>query len=94
MVAIVGIAPCFTLIPVLLSALWYGTHTILLVMVVYAISTIGMMVILTSIALKTITFITKLTKVEKYVEVIAGLIILVVGLWILTPDLLHKPHVH
>jgi cytochrome c biogenesis protein CcdA len=63
-------------------------------MVVYAISTIGMMVILTSIALKTITFITKLTKVEKYVEVIAGLIILVVGLWILTPDLLHKPHVH
>ena len=94
LVAIVGIAPCFTLIPVLLSALWYGMTTILLVMIVYAISTIGMMVILTSIALKTITFITKLTKIEKYVEIIAGLIILAVGLWILLPDLLHQPHVH
>lgn len=94
LVAIVGIAPCFTLIPVLLQALWYGTTTILLVMVVYAVSTIGMMVILTSMALKTITFITRLTKIEKYVEIIAGLIILAVGLWVVLPDLLRQPHVH
>jgi len=93
-VAIVGIAPCFTLIPVLLQSLWYGWNVILLVMIVYAVSTIGMMVILTSIALKTITFLTKLTKVEKYVEIIAGLIILVVGLWVALPDLIGQPHVH
>lgn len=94
LVAIVGIAPCFTLIPVLFDAMWYGTTTILLVMVVYAISTIGMMVILTSIALKTITFITKLAKIEKYVEIIAGLIILAIGLWIVLPYLFGQPHVH
>jgi nickel/cobalt exporter len=93
-VAIVGIAPCFTLIPVLLQSLWYGWATILLVMIVYAVSTIGMMVILTSIALKTITFLTKLAKVEKYVEIIAGLIILTVGLWVAVPDLISQPHVH
>ena len=94
LVAIVGIAPCFTLIPVLLSALWYGPVTILLTMVVYAVATIGMMVILTSIALKTITFITKLAKIEKHVEIIAGLIILAVGLWVALPDLLFPGHVH
>jgi len=93
-VAIVGIAPCFTLIPVLLQSLWYGTHTILLVMVTFAVSTIGMMVILTSIALKTITIITRLTKIEKRVEIIAGLIILAVGLWIVLPDIIGTPHVH
>lgn len=93
-VAIVGIAPCFTLIPVLLQSLWYGWATILLVMIVYAVSTIGMMVILTSIALKTITFLTKLAKVEKYVEIIAGLIILAVGLWVALPDLIGQQHVH
>jgi cytochrome c biogenesis protein CcdA len=63
-------------------------------MVVYAISTIGMMVILTSIALKTITFITKLEKIEKHVEIIAGLIILAVGLWVALPSLLSPSHVH
>ncbi len=94
LVAIVGIAPCFTLIPVLFDAMWYGTTTILSVMVVYAISTIGMMVILTSIALKTITFITRLAKIEKYIEIIAGLIILAIGLWVVLPSLIGQPHVH
>jgi len=94
LVAIVGIAPCFTLIPVLLQSLWYGTHTILLVMLVYAVSTIGMMVVTASIALKTITYLTRLAKVEKYIEIIAGLIILAVGLYIVVPSLIGKPHVH
>lgn len=93
-VAIVGIAPCITLIPVLLDAMWFGTTTILLVMLVYAISTIGMMVILTSIALKTITFLTKLAKIERYIEIIAGLIILAVGLWVVLPDLFFPGHRH
>jgi cytochrome c biogenesis protein CcdA len=74
--------------------MWYGTTTILLVMLVYAVSTIGMMVILTSIALKTIEFITRLAKVEKYVEIIAGLLILAIGLYIVVPELLAGPHVH
>lgn len=94
LVAIVGIAPCFTLIPVLLQSTLFGPTTTLIVMVVYAISTIGMMVILTSIALKTITFITKLEKIEKHVEIIAGLIILAVGLWVALPSLLSPGHVH
>jgi len=94
LVAIVGIAPCFTLIPVLVQSTLFGPTTTLVVMVVYAISTIGMMVILTSIALKTITFLTKLAKIEKYVEIIAGLIILAVGLWVALPDLLFPSHAH
>jgi len=93
-VAIVGIAPCVTLIPLLVRATLYGPTTTLLVMVVYAVSTIGMMVILTSIALKTITFLTKLAKIEKYVEIIGGLIILAVGLWVVLPDLLFPGHTH
>ena len=94
-VAIVGIAPCFTLIPILIEATLFGPTTTLVVMVVYALSTIGMMVILTSIALKTITFLTRLAKIEKYVEIIAGLIILAVGLWVALPDLLFPgTHTH
>ena len=82
-VAIVGIAPCFTLIPVLIAAVPYGTTTTLLVMFSYAIATIGMMVILTSIALKTIQYVTKLHKIEKHMEILAGLVILLVGIWLI-----------
>jgi cytochrome c biogenesis protein CcdA len=82
-VAIVGIAPCFTLIPVLIAAVPYGATTTLLVMLSYAIATIGMMVILTSIALKTIQYVTKLHRIEKHMEILAGLVILFVGVWLI-----------
>jgi nickel/cobalt exporter len=81
--AIVGIAPCFTLIPVLVAAVAYGATTTLLVMLAYAIATIGMMVILTAIALKTIQYVTKLHKIEKHMEILAGIIILLVGVWLI-----------
>lgn len=93
-VAIVGIAPCFTLIPLLIDAMWFGTTTILWVMFVYAVSTIGSMVVLTSIALKTITFLTRLEKVERHIEVLAGMVILAVGLYVVLPDLLFPAHRH
>jgi len=80
-VAIVGIAPCFTLIPVLISAVPYGATTTLLVMLSYAIVTIGMMVILTSIAFKAIQYVSKLHRIEKHMEILAGLAILLVGIW-------------
>jgi nickel/cobalt transporter (NicO) family protein len=83
MVAIVGIAPCFTLIPVLIAAVPYGTTTTLLVMLSYAVSTIGMMVVLTLIALKTIQYISKLHRIEKHMEILAGLVILAVGVWLI-----------
>ena len=82
-VAIVGIAPCFTLIPVLIAAVPYGATTTLLVMTSYAIATIGMMVILTSIAFKTIQYVSKLHKIEKHMEILAGLVILIVGIWLI-----------
>ncbi|MCW4021960.1 MAG: hypothetical protein ACOWW1_06830 [archaeon] len=83
MVAIVGIAPCFTLIPVLIAAVPYGTTTTLLVMLSYAVSTIGMMVVLTLIALKTIQYISKLHRIEKHMEILSGLVILAVGVWLI-----------
>ncbi len=92
--AIVGMAPCFTLIPVLFQAIWYGTTVVLATMVVYAVSTISMMMITASLMLKTITFLTKMQKIEKYIEVIAGLIILAVGLYVIIPALIQGPHVH
>lgn len=82
-VAIVGIAPCFTLIPVLVAAVPYGVTTTLLVMLSYAVATIGMMVILTSIALKAIEYVTRLTKIEKHMEILAGAVIFAVGVWLL-----------
>ena len=82
-VAIVGIAPCFTLIPVLIAAVPYGATTTLLVMLAYAVATIGMMVILTSIALKTIQYITKLHRIEKHMEILAGFVIFLVGVWLI-----------
>ncbi len=82
-VPIVGIAPCFTLIPVLIAAVPYGVTTTLLVMLSYAVATIGMMVILTSIALKTIQYVTKLHRIEKHMEILAGFVILIVGVWLI-----------
>jgi len=82
-VAIVGIAPCFTLIPVLVAAVPYGASTTLLVMLSYAVATIGMMVVLTSIALKAIEYVTRLAKIEKHMEILAGAVIFAVGVWLL-----------
>jgi len=82
-VAIVGIAPCFTLIPVLLAAIPYGAATIFWVMISYATSTIGMMVVLTTVALKAIEQVTRLEKVEKHLETLAGLVIFAVGVWLM-----------
>jgi len=94
LVAIVGIAPCFTLIPVLVDSMWFGTSTVLLVMIVYAVSTIGSMVILTSIALKTITFLTRLERIERHIEILAGIVILAVGLYVVLPEMLFPAHSH
>jgi len=68
LVAIVGIAPCFTLIPVLIDAMWFGTATVLWVMFVYAI--------------------------ERHIEILAGLVILAVGLWVVLPDIFFPAHTH
>jgi hypothetical protein len=80
--AIVGIAPCFTLIPVLIAAVPYGSTTTLLVMISYATATIGMMVILTSIALKAIQYVTRLERIEKHMKILAGTVISSVGIWL------------
>ncbi|MFX0067387.1 MAG: hypothetical protein ACFFC7_35140 [Candidatus Hermodarchaeota archaeon] len=82
-VAIVGIAPCFTLIPVLIAAIPYGATATLVVMLSYAVATIGMMVILTLIALKTIQYVTKLHRIEKHMEMLVGFVILIVGVWLI-----------
>jgi len=60
---VVGMAPCFTLIPVLVAAVPYGTETIIWVMLTFATATIGMMILMANIAFKPITYIVKLTKI-------------------------------
>ena len=87
-VAIVGITPCVTLIPIMFAAVPYGAQTTLWVMLVYAVSTIGVMVILTSISLKAIQYITKLQKIERHLEIFIGLAISIVGLYIILEDVL------
>jgi len=87
-VAIVGIAPCVTLIPVMFAAIPYGTQTTLWVMFVYAVSTMVMMVLLTCIALKAIRYITRLKKIERHLELSIGAVLSIVGLYILTEDVL------
>lgn len=82
-VAIVGIAPCFTLIPVLVAAVPYGVATTFWVMLSYAVATIGIMVILTSVALKAIEYVTRLERIERHLEMLAGVVILVVGIWLI-----------
>ena len=82
-IAVVGIAPCFTLIPVLVAAVPYGLNTTFLVMLSYAFATIGMMVILTSIALKSIQYVTRLEKIERHLEILAGFVISTVGVWLI-----------
>jgi ABC-type nickel/cobalt efflux system permease component RcnA len=83
---VIGMAPCFTLIPVLVAAVPYGTNTIFWVMLAYAVATIGMMMVMANIALKAITYVMRLTTFEKHLEVTAGLVILAVGVWLLTED--------
>lgn len=94
--AVAGIAPCVTLIPVLFTAVWYGTNAVLLTMLVFAVSTIGTMLVTANLALKTITYLTRMQKVEKWIEVIAGVVILAVGLYMLIPSLFPEifPHTH
>ncbi len=82
-VAIVGIAPCFTLIPVLVAAVPYGVTTTFWVMLSYAVATIGMMVILTTVALKAIKYVTRLERIERHLETLSGVVILAVGLWLI-----------
>jgi nickel/cobalt exporter len=82
-VAIVGIAPCFTLIPVLIAAVAYGVNITLLVMLSYAVATIGMMMILTLIAFKAIKYVTKLHRIEKHLEILAGFVIFIIGVWLI-----------
>jgi len=86
---LVGMAPCFTLIPVLVAAVPYGTQTVTWVMIAYAAATIGMMMVTANIALKAITYAMRLMRIEKYIELSAGLVIFAVGLWLLTEDYLY-----
>jgi threonine/homoserine/homoserine lactone efflux protein len=52
-------------------------------MLSFAVATIGTMVVLTSLALKTLQYVTRLEKVEKHMEILTGVIILAVGVWLL-----------
>ena len=81
--AIVGIAPCFTLLPVLFAAVPYGGMTVFWVMVSYAVATIVSMVILTNIFLKAINLVTRFAAIEKEIEILSGVIIFGVGIWVL-----------
>lgn len=55
----------------------------ILVMFSYAIATIGMMVVLTSVAFKAIQCATRLEKIERQLEILAGAVIFIAGIWLL-----------
>jgi ABC-type nickel/cobalt efflux system permease component RcnA len=79
LVAILGLTPCIALLPLSFASLKYGAAAIVLVSVIFAISTIATIVIMTWIGYKGLKLI-QLDFFEKYGEIIAGLIIGLIGL--------------
>lgn len=78
LVAIIGLTPCIALLPLTIASVKYGTMAIILVNVSFAVATIGTIVLLTWLGLMGLSWI-KLEFFEKNGDVIAGLIIGLIG---------------
>lgn len=78
LVIILGLTPCIALLPLTFAAVKYGTMAILLVNVMFAVATIGTILLFTWLGLKGLSWI-KLEFFDEYGDIITGVIIGLVG---------------
>ena len=78
LVAILGLTPCIALLPLTFSAIKYGTAAVVLVNVAFAVGTLLTIVLFTWLGCLGLSWI-KLEFFEKYGDVIAGVIIGLLG---------------
>jgi len=78
LVAILGLTPCIALLPLTFAAVKYGTTAIILVNINFALATIGTIVLFTWLGVMGLSWI-KLEFFDEYGDIIAGLIIGLVG---------------
>lgn len=79
LVAILGLTPCIALLPLTFAAIKYGTGAVILVNIAFAVGTLGTIVLFTWLGYLGLSWI-KLDFFEKYGDVIAGVIIGLLGL--------------
>lgn len=79
LVAILGLTPCIALLPLTFAAVKYGATAIILVNTVFALSTIGTIVIFTWLGFMGLTFV-RVEFFDQYGDIIAGVIIGMLGL--------------
>lgn len=79
LVAILGLTPCIALLPMTFAAVKYGTLAIILVNICFSLATIGTIMILTWLGYLGLSWI-KLDFFDMYGDVIAGMIIGLIGL--------------
>ena len=79
LVAIIGLTPCVTLLPLTFAATPLGFPSVVLVNIVFAVCTIGTMLMVTTVASLGATWI-KMEFFDKYGDVIAGVVIGCLGI--------------
>ena len=79
LVAILGLTPCIALLPLTFSAIKYGTAAVILVNIAFTVGTLGTIILFTWLGCLGLSWI-KLEFFEKYGDVIAGVIIGLLGL--------------
>jgi hypothetical protein len=78
LVAILGLTPCIALLPLTFAAVKYGTTAIILVNITFALATIGTILVFTWLGYLGLSWI-KLEFFDRYGDVIAGIIIGLIG---------------
>lgn len=78
LVAILGLTPCIALLPLTFAAVKYGTMAIILVNIMFAIATIGTILLFTWLGFMGLSWI-KLDFFDEYGDIIAGVIIGLLG---------------
>ena len=79
LVIILGLTPCIALLPLTFAAVKYGTMAIIMVNVMFAVATVGTILLFTWLGLMGLSWI-KLEFFDEYGDVITGVIIGLVGL--------------
>jgi ABC-type nickel/cobalt efflux system permease component RcnA len=79
LVAILGLTPCIALLPLTFASIKYGTAVVILVNITFTIGTLGTIILFTWLGCLGLSWI-KLEFFEKYGDVIAGIIIGLLGL--------------
>lgn len=81
-----GMHPCFVLIPIFFVASFYGIYVLLLVIFVFAVSTILTMIAIVIIGFESLEYLFKMEKMEKHMKILSGIIIVLIGIWMILID--------